>query len=121
AVAAWQTTFGGNKINEFKLGYNGAYTRVNGFTPVVNGVDLSASTINISGSVAISGIAGQGNPSGISIPGGLFRLNSATNRRGAPYTAYTIAPMDNLSVLHGNHSFTFGGSGRPVPPCPSLP
>jgi hypothetical protein len=112
AVVSWQTTIGGNKINEFKLGYNGAYTRVNGFTPLVNGVDLSAVTINISGSVANSGIAGQGNPSGISIPGGLFRLNSATNGRGAPYTAYTLAPMDNLSVLLGNHSLKFGGEVR---------
>jgi Carboxypeptidase regulatory-like domain len=112
AVVSWQTNIGANKINEFKLGYNGAYTRVNGFTPLVNGVDLSAVTINISGSVANSGIAGQGNPSGISIPGGLFRLNSATNGRGAPYTAYTIAPMDNLSVLLGNHSLKFGGEVR---------
>jgi hypothetical protein len=112
AVASWQTTIGGNKINEFKLGYNGAYTRVNGFTAPVAGIDLSAVTINISGSVANSGIAGQGNPSGISIPGGLFRLNSATNGRGAPYTAYTLAPMDNFSLLRGNHSLKFGGEVR---------
>src|SRR5262249_17969760 len=97
-----------------KLGYNGVLTRVNGTTPLVNGIDLSASTINISGSVANSGIAGQGNPSGISIPGGLFRLNSATNGRGAPYTAYTLAPMDNFSLLHGNHSIKFGGEVRLV-------
>jgi hypothetical protein len=114
AVASWQTTIGGNKINELKLGYNGVYTRVNGFTAPVNGIDLSSSTINISGSVANSGIAGQGNPSGISIPGGLFRLNSATNGRGAPYTAYTIAPMDNFSWLLGNHSLKFGGEVRLV-------
>jgi hypothetical protein len=112
AVASWQTTIGGNKINELKLGYNGVYTRVIGFTAPVNGIDLSASTINISGSVANSGIAGQGNPSGISIPGGLFRLNSATNGRGAPYTAYTLAPMDNFSWLLGNHSLKFGGEVR---------
>jgi len=112
AVAAWQTTIGGNKINEFKFGYNGAYTRVNGFAPLVNGIDLSAVTINISGSTALSGIPGQGNASGLSIPGGLFRLNSATNGRGAPYTAYTLAPMDNFSWLLGNHSLKFGGEVR---------
>src|SRR5262245_15695639 len=112
AVAAWQTTIGGNKINEFKLGYNGVLTRVTGSTAPVNGIDLSASTINITGNVANSGIAGQGNPSGVSIPGGLFRLNSATNGRGAPYTAYTLAPMDNFSLLKGNHSFKFGGEIR---------
>src|SRR5262245_35453212 len=114
AVASWQTTIGGNKINELKLGYNGVYTRVNGFTAPVNSIDLSASTINISGSVANSGITGQGNPSGISIPSGLFRLNSATNGRGAPYTAYTLAPMDNFSWLLGNHSLKFGGEVRLV-------
>ncbi|HEU0183796.1 MAG TPA: carboxypeptidase-like regulatory domain-containing protein, partial [Blastocatellia bacterium] len=53
AVAAFQTTIGGNKINEFKFGYNGVLTRVNGSAPSIPGVpDLSASTINISGSVA---------------------------------------------------------------------
>jgi hypothetical protein len=111
-VAAWQTTIGGNKINEFKLGYNSAYTRVAGFAPTINGIDLSAVTINIAGSVANSGIAGQGNPAGISIPGGLFRLNSATNGRGAPYTPYTIGLIDNFSLLRGNHSVKFGGEVR---------
>ncbi len=111
-VAAWQTTIGGTKINEFKLGYNSAYTRVAGFAPTVNGVDLSAVTINIAGSVANSGIAGQGNAAGISIPGGLFRLNSATNGRGAPYTPYTIGLIDNFSWLRGNHSLKFGGEVR---------
>src|SRR5215510_11853380 len=32
-VVAWQSTIGGNKINEFKFGYNGAYTRTSGFAP----------------------------------------------------------------------------------------
>src|SRR5262249_41059891 len=77
-----------------------------------NGIDLSAVTINISGSTALSGIAGQGNPSGLSIPGGLFRLNSATNGRGAPYTPYTIGLIDNFSLLRGNHSIKIGGEVR---------
>ncbi len=111
-LAAWQTTIGQNKINEFKLGYNSAYTRVAGFAPTINGIDLSAVTINLSGSVAISGIPGQGNSAGLSIPGGLFRLNSATNGRGAPYTPYTIGLVDNLSWLRGNHSIKFGGEIR---------
>src|SRR5262249_36130110 len=115
AVGAWQTTIGSNKINEFKFGYNGVLTRVNGSSPSIPGVpDLSAVTINISGSVANSGIAGQGNPSGLSIPGGLFRLNSATNGRGAPYTGYTLAPMDNFSLLKGAHSIKFGAEVRLV-------
>jgi hypothetical protein len=111
-VAAWQTLIGGAKINEFKLGYNSAYSRVAGFAPTVNGIDLSSSTINIAGSIAISGIAGQGNSAGLSIPGGLFRLNSATNGRGAPYTPYTIGLMDNFSWVRGNHALKFGGEVR---------
>ncbi|HKQ74187.1 MAG TPA: carboxypeptidase regulatory-like domain-containing protein [Blastocatellia bacterium] len=112
AVAAWQTTIGAATINEFKLGYNSAYTRVAGIAPTISGIDLSAVTINLAGSIAISGIAGQGNSAGLSIPGGLFRLNSATNGRGAPYTPYTIGLIDNLSWLRGNHSLKVGGEVR---------
>ena len=111
-VAAWQRTIGVNKINEFKLGYNSAYSRVAGFAPTVNGIDLSAVTINVTGSVALQNIPGQGNSAGVSIPGGLFRLNSATNGRGAPYTPYTIGLMDNFGWVHGAHSLKFGGEVR---------
>ncbi len=111
-VLAWQSTIGANKINEFKLGFNGAYTRTSGFAPTVNGIDLSAVTLNISGSVANSGIPGQGNSSGIAIPGGLVRANSATNGRGQPYTPYTVSLVDSLNWLRGNHNIKFGGEIR---------
>lgn len=112
AVASWQSTIGSNKVNEFKLGYNSAYTRVSGSAPSVNGIDLSAVTINLSGSVALQNIPGQGNSAGLSIPGGLFRLNSATNGRGAPYTPYSIGIIDSFSWIQGTHSFKFGGEVR---------
>ena len=112
AVASWQSTIGMNKINEFKLGYNSAYTRVAGSAPTINGIDLSAVTINLSGSVALQNIPGQGNSAGLSIPGGLFRLNSATNGRGAPYTSYTIGLIDSFGWISGSHSFKFGGEVR---------
>ena len=99
-------------INEFKIGYNGARTRINGSAPVVNGVDFSSLILNISGSVANTGIAGQGTSSGISIPGGLVRANSATNGRGQPYTPYSIGFIDNLSWVRGDHSMKFGGEVR---------
>lgn len=111
-VIAWQSLFGQNKVNEFKLGYNSALTRVSGVAPTVSGIDLSAVTINLSGSVANTGIAGQGSSSGISVPGGLVRANSATNGRGAPYTPYTIGLIDSLSWLRGNHNLKFGGEIR---------
>ncbi|MGH9947639.1 MAG: carboxypeptidase regulatory-like domain-containing protein, partial [Pyrinomonadaceae bacterium] len=104
----------GSLINEFKLGYNGARTRINGSAPTVGGLDFSALTLNISGSVANTGIAGQGTSSGISIPGGLVRANSATNGRGQPYTPYSLGFIDSLSVIKGNHSAKFGGELRLV-------
>lgn len=104
----------GSLINEFKVGYNGARTRINGSAPTVNGLDFTNLTLNISGSVANTGIAGQGTSSGISIPGGLVRANSATNGRGQPYTPYSIGFIDSLSWVRGNHNFKFGGEIRPV-------
>ena len=109
---AWQTIIGPDKINEFKFGYNSAYSRVFGSAPTVNGIDLTPVTINITGSVANTGIPGQGASSGVSILGGLFRLNSATNGRGAPYTPYTLSFIDNLSWIRGNHAIKFGGELR---------
>ena len=104
----------GSLINEFKIGYNGARTRINGSAPIVNGLDFTNITLNISGSVANTGIAGQGTSSGISIPGGLVRANSATNGRGQPYTPYSIGFIDSLSWVRGNHNFKFGGEVRPI-------
>jgi hypothetical protein len=109
---SWTTTIGADKINEAKFGYNSAYSRVFGSAPTVNGIDLSAVTINITGSVANTGIPGQGASSGVSVLGGLFRLNSATNGRGAPYTPYSLSLIDNLSWVRGNHTIKFGGEIR---------
>ena len=111
-VLAWQSSIGQAMINEFKLGYNSAYTRVAGSAPTINGIDLSAVTINLSGSVALANIPGQGNSAGLAIPGGLFRLNSATNGRGAPYTPYTIGLIDTFGWVRGSHSLKFGGEIR---------
>lgn len=113
-VFGWQSIIGSNKVNEFKIGYNGARTRINGVAPTVNGLDLSSVIINISGSVANTGIAGQGSSSGISIPGGLVRANSATNGRGQPYTPYSLSFIDSLNWTKGNHNIKFGGEFRRI-------
>ncbi|HYZ83488.1 MAG TPA: carboxypeptidase regulatory-like domain-containing protein, partial [Bryobacteraceae bacterium] len=101
-------------INEFKFGVNGNKTRTNAIPPHIPGVDLTGTTINTSGSVALGGIGGQGGSAGIVIPTGLVRANSATNGRGQPYTAYTLPIVDNLSVVHGNHNMKFGFEFRPI-------
>lgn len=113
-VFGWQSIVkpDGSLINEFKIGYNGARTRINGTAPVVNGLDFTNLSLNISGSVANTGIAGQGTSSGISIPGGLVRANSATNGRGQPYTPYSIGFIDSLAWTRGNHNVKFGGEVR---------
>ncbi len=111
-VFSWQSIFGSNRINEFRLGYNGARTRINGQSPTINGFDLSAVTINISGSVAQSGITGQGSSSGISVSGGLVRANSATNGRGQPYTPYSLSFINSYDWTPANHNIKFGGEVR---------
>jgi len=112
-VLSWQKIVSASVINEFKVGYNGAWTRTNGVAPTVPGIDLSQMIINITGSVANPGIAGQGGSAGVAVPGGLLRANSATNGRGQPYTPYTISFVNDLSWIRGNHSLKFGFEFRP--------
>ena len=101
-------------LNEFKVGYNGALSRINGVAPTFNGLDLSTLSLNIAGSVAGFALPGQGANAGVATPGGLVRANSATNGRAQPYTPYSLSFIDNLSWTHGNHSFKFGGEVRAI-------
>lgn len=112
AVLSLQSNFGSTAINEFKIGYNRADTSVNGIAPTVNGIDMSAITINITGSVANNGIVGQGSSSGTAIPGGLVRQNSATNGRGAPYEPYSLSFIDSISATRGSHFLKAGAEVR---------
>ena len=89
--------------NEFKFGYNAAPTTLVGQAPVVNGIDFSTFILNLSGSVANTGIAGQGASSGITVPGGLIRANSAQNGRSQPYDPYTLSFIDSVSSVRGSH------------------
>jgi hypothetical protein len=113
-VFAIQSILKPTLLNEFKLGYNGAYSRIIGVAPTVNGLDLSNLSFNISGSVAGFALPGQGSNAGVATPGGLIRANSAQNGRGQPYTPYSLSFVDNLSWTRGNHSFKFGGELRQI-------
>jgi len=108
AVFALQGSLTQRLVNEVKLGYNGALTRVAGTAPTVNGIDMSTFAINLSGSVANTGISGQGASSGIAVPGGQIRGSSAFNGRGFPYTPYSLSFIDNLSWVKGNHNVKLG-------------
>jgi hypothetical protein len=114
AVIAWNSVITPALINEAKFGYNGYKSRYNGVAPIVPGVDFSALALNISGSVALGGIAGQSVSAGIVTPTGLNRANSASNGRGQPYTNYSLSYIDNLSWVKGNHNTKFGFEIRPI-------
>ncbi len=113
AVFNLQGILSDRTTNEFKFGYNGAPTRIGAILPS-SGVDLSAVIINLNGSVANNGIAGQGSNSGITVPGGLVRSNSAQNGRAQPYDPYTLSFIDSISSLHGNHYVKTGGELRVI-------
>jgi hypothetical protein len=114
AVFALQATVGSAMQNELKVGYNAVPTNIAGSAPVVNGVDFNSLTINLSGSVANTGIAGQGSSSGIVVPGGLVRANSATNGHAQPYDPYTVSLIDSLSTIRGGHYLKTGGEIRMI-------
>src|SRR5262249_28631021 len=102
-------------VNELKVGYNAAPTRINGLVPTGAGVDLSATLINYTGTgIANTGIAGQGATSGVTLPGGLVRANSAQNGRGQPYDPYSVTVADALSRIVGTHYTKFGGEVRAI-------
>jgi len=111
-VVALQSMLSNSLINEAKFGYNGATTRGVGTAPVINGIDTSALTISLTGSIANTGIAGQTGNTGVAVAGGLVRLNSQANGRGAPYTPYTLSFIDNVSWVHGHHNMKMGGELR---------
>ena len=112
AVFNLQGILSDRTTNEFKFGYNGAPTTLVGVAPTVNGIDFSSFILNLSGSVANTGIAGQGASSGITVPGGLIRANSAQNGRAQPYDPYTLSFIDSLSSVRGNHFVKTGGEAR---------
>ena len=72
------------------------------------------SVINLSGSVANTGIAGQGASSGIAVPGGLVRANSAGNGRGQPYDPFSLAFADSSARWPGNHFLKAGADVRMI-------
>jgi len=111
-VLAVQSLLAPTLLNEFKFGYNSAYTRINGLAPTVGGFDLSSAVINISGNTANFALPGQGASAGTAVPGGLVRANSATNGRGQPYTPYSLSLVDSVNWTNGNHNAKFGGELR---------
>src|SRR4029077_7221150 len=99
----------GSAINEFKIGYNSAASTEHGSAPTAL---MSGIIINLSGSVANSGIAGQSSSTGLAIPGGLVRVNSAGNGASAPYDPYSLTFGDTMSRVMGKHYTKVGADVR---------
>jgi hypothetical protein len=114
AVFNLQGVLSGGAVNEFKFGYNSAPSNIVGQAPNVGGIDFNGIAINLSGSVANTGIAGQGASSGIVVPGGLVRANSATNGHAQPYDPYSLTIADSLSLATGRHYSKLGGEVRAI-------
>ena len=108
AIFNLQGILGGGTINEFKIGYNAA--------PSTEGAETQAGfeniAISLQGNVANAGIAGQGSSSSLASPGGLVRVNSAGNGRGAPYNPYSLTFADSLSRVWGTHFMKMGADVR---------
>src|SRR5690349_11661032 len=113
-VIALQSLLTPTLLNEFKFGYNGAYSRITANAPSVNGIDMSNLSFNIGGSVAGFALPGQGANAGVAVPGGLIRANSAQNGRGQPYTPYSLSFMDSINWTRGNHVVKVGGEVRAI-------
>jgi hypothetical protein len=114
AVFSLLGVLGNNTTNDFKVGYNGAPTRLVGVAQNVNGIDFTPIFISLSGNVINTGVPGQGQSTGLASPGGLIRLNSAQNGRLSPYDPYALSFIDSVSAVRGNHLIKFGGEYRMI-------
>jgi len=108
AVFNLQGILSSTTVNEFKFGYNSANSTEVGLAPA----GFENIIINLTGSVANTGIAGQGASTGVAIPGGLVRVNSAGNGQSAPYNPYSLTFADSVTKTSGNHSVKVGADVR---------
>ena len=111
AVINLQGLLGSGMINDFKFGYNAAPSTYAGVAPIAA---FSNSLVSFCGTVANSGIAGQGGTSSCATAGGLVRVNSQGNGVNAPYDPYSLTFADSLTRIQGNHFFKFGADLRVI-------
>ena len=109
AVFNLQGLLGTGMINEFKFGYNAAPSSYAGTT---SATAFANSLVSFCGTVANSGISGQGGTSSCATGGGLVRVNSQGNGVNAPYDPYSLTFADSLTRVQGTHFFKFGADVR---------
>ncbi len=114
AAFSLQGVLGDGAVNDLKVGYNAAPSDIVGRSRSIGGIDFNTIAVNLSGSVANTGIAGQGASSGIVVPGGLVRSNSATNGHAQPYDPYSLTVADAFNYVRGRHLAKVGGEVRAI-------
>ena len=95
-------------INEFKFGYNGAPSTEGAETQPV--FRESPSACRATWPTPASPDRAPARRS--AAPGGLVRVNSAGNGRGAPYNPYSLTFADSLSRVMGTHFVKMGADVR---------
>ena len=103
AVVALQGILGPTVLNELKVGYNSADTSIAGRAPTINGIDLSQISLNLSGSVANSGIVRPGGVIGDCRPGRAPAAEQCGERtRHAVHAVFPLA--DRRSDDHARYA-----------------
>lgn len=113
-VVSLTQIYGGSIVNESKFGFNRAPTDLTTVVPDIsglNGIDLSLTSLRLTGNITSPGVNG-GSATGFTEPGGLTRQSSAANGRAQPIRPTSLSYINNLSWTKGNHSFKFGGEVR---------
>ena len=113
-VVSLTQIYGSSIINETKFGFNRAPTNLLTVVPGVtglNGIDLTSTSIRLTGSIVSPGVNG-GASTGFTEPGGLTRQSSAGNGRSQPIRPLSMTFVNNLSITRGNHNMKFGGEYR---------
>ena len=108
-VANLQQIFGGNVVNEFKVGVNKPKTSAEAFGTA--GYDPVG--VSLSGTFTSSSIDARGN-TGIARSGLLIRATSASSTTGSLFDPTSVSFMDALTWTAGAHTVKFGGEYRQI-------
>ena len=104
----YQSLFGRDVVNEFKVGYNKPTTSATAFGEVA-GYDPVG--VSLSGTVTSASIDARGT-TGIARSGLLIRATSASSTTGSIFNPYSLSFSDALTWTRGAHTFKFGGEFR---------
>jgi hypothetical protein len=99
AIVDLTTVFRPNLVNNVKVGFNAAKTRLLLEGAHVPGVDITADTFNIGGGTGLYTGTGVTTPTG---------AGSTPLQHGNPYTNWEYEYIDNLSWIKGAHNFKAG-------------